>query len=287
MSYHHVRLGVGLIVAVLISFVAAISCLEQFSFGQYALATNENNSSGDLPVWYAGKNAKPGLYLKYFIQENNTNNDIKNYDMTLFFKNYDNSSSRWTVPVYVNDHEGKLINGTFTLEDNFMMATSVSGASASIERYRLAYNNSLDWISVFFAKENGLPLGSLFDWLGSIDRHPLQRDSEQPYTISVPAGNFSTWSYYMINKSSPEGIYRIWINKDLPYPVKGQTLVSHNASDYTIYSFELLAYGESKDVPPDSVIMPEFGSSSGSMIIVSAAAIASSIGFTKYVKSRK
>ena len=254
------------------------------SVGQYALAIGENNSSGELPIWYVGKNAKPGLYLKYAIQENSTGNDIKEYDMTLYFRNHDNSSSHWIVPVYVNDHQGKVVNGTFTIEDDFMIATSVSGASASMERYRLAYNSSLDWISGFFAKEEGLRLGSLFDWLGSIDRQTIQRDSDQPYTISIPAGNFSTWSYYLINKSSPEGIYRIWINKDLPYPVKGQGLSSNSPSDYTIYSFELLAYGESRDVPPESVIIPEFGSLA---ILAITLSMTAAVGVSSKWRARK
>ena len=77
-------------------------------------------------VWYIGKGAKANSYYTYKIQDHDTN-EGQPFTMTLYFKDFNKKGNYWTVPVYVVDDQGKVINGTFHLS---ALDLSVLGTSS-------------------------------------------------------------------------------------------------------------------------------------------------------------
>ena len=67
----------------------------------------ENFSNASADLWYLGKAAKQNMYVKYGIQDNETNNGNP-YEMTIYFKQYNSDKKYWDTQVFV-DYDSKII----------------------------------------------------------------------------------------------------------------------------------------------------------------------------------
>jgi len=73
-------------------------------------------------------------------------------------------------------------------------------------------------------------------------------------SVTVPAGTFDTT---LVTEAG--GQPKSWIDKDLPYPVKGEYLDTGISPPNTIFSFELLSYGYGMPLQqPLTASVPEF-----------------------------
>jgi len=233
------------IVAVL-TMAAIANIAINFSGLQSAYAADDNN-------WYVGKGAKSNMYVTYKIQHQDTNQG-RPFLMTIYFKEFNNTAHYWIAPVFVVD-QGKVINGTFHLSDLDLTALGSSNIPSQMAPYRSAYQNSLAWLAAFVPKPGQALNAPYWGKIASIGGSPIAPGSTAQ--VTVPAGKFDTnlISYH-------KGVdNNIWINKDLPYPVKASTFADVTTGNPPIqYAFELQAIGQGQpNIPKSQQQIPKPG----------------------------
>lgn len=197
--------------------------------------------------WYVGKGAKPNMYVTYKIQSHDTNQG-QPFTMTIYFKEFNDTGHYWVAPVYVND-QGKIINGTFNLSDLDLTALGTSQIPPAMSPYRSAYTSSLEWLSAFVPKPGQSLSSPNWGKIASIGGSPIGPGGQEK--ITVPGGTFDTkvisWHKGVDNK--------IWLNKDMPYPIKAQTFADTTTTNPPLqYAFELQATGQGQPPVPKSVL---------------------------------
>lgn len=196
-------------------------------------------------LWYVGDGAKKGTYLTYKIQDQDTNAG-RPFDMTIYFKEYNNTGKYWIAPTFVVD-EGRVINGTFHLSDLDLTALGSSKIPQEMNKYRSAYSNSLKWLSAFVSKPGQSLTAPYWGKIASIGGSPISPSGKA--TVTEPAGTFDTtvitWHKGVDNN--------IWIKDDLPYPVKAKAFADITTGNPPIqFAFDLLATGQGQPKQPQS-----------------------------------
>ena len=196
-------------------------------------------------LWYVGDGAKKGTYLTYKIQDQDTNAG-RPFDMTIYFKEYNNTGKYWIAPTFVVD-EGRVINGTFHLSDLDLTALGSSKIPQEMNKYRSAYSNSLKWLSAFVSKPGQSLTAPYWGKIAAIGGSPISPGGKA--TVTEPAGTFDTtvitWHKGVDNN--------IWIKDDLPYPVKAKTFADITTGNPPIqFAFDLLATGQGQPKQPQS-----------------------------------
>ena len=199
-------------------------------------------------TWYLGKGVKPNTYFTYKIQDHDTN-EGQPFLMNIYFKEFNSTGKYWIAPVYVVD-QGKVINGTFHLSDLDLAILGSSQIPTEMSPYRSAYTSSLQWLSSFVSKSSAQSLTSAY-WgrTGSIGGSPVAPGGAAK--VTVPAGTFDTtvitWHKGVDNN--------VWINKNMPYPIKAQTFADVTTGNPPIqYAFDLIAKGQGPPPQPKSQI---------------------------------
>jgi hypothetical protein len=198
-------------------------------------------------MWYVGKGAKENTYYTYKIQDGDTNQG-QPFIMTIYFKDYNEAGKYWVAPVFIVDR-GKVLNGTFHLSDLDLTALGSSDIPSEMSPYRSAYANTLQWLESFVPKP-GQSLSAV-NWgkIASIGGSPVNPSGAAK--VTVPAGTFDTTliSYH-------KGVdNRIWVNRDLPFPVKAETYADVTTGNPPIqYAYDLQATGEGQPPAPQSQI---------------------------------
>lgn len=224
--------------SMIVKLIVIMSTLVILSSGFSRLAAADNN-------WYVGQGVKANMYVTYKIQSHDTNQG-QPFTMTIYFKEYNNTGHYWVAPVYIND-QGAIINGTFHLSDLDLTALGSSQIPASMSPYRSAYESSLQWLASFVPKPGQSLSAAYWGKIASIGGSPISPTGQEK--VSVPAGSFDTtlvsWHKGVDNK--------IWINKDMPYPVKAQTYADVTSGNPPVlYQFELLSTGQGQPLIPKS-----------------------------------
>jgi hypothetical protein len=115
--------------------------------------------------------------------------------------------------------------------------------------YRSAYTSSLEWLSAFVPKPGQSLSSPNWGKIASIGGSPIGPGGQEK--ITVPAGSFDTkvisWHKGVDNK--------IYLNKDMPYPIKAQTFADTTTTNPPLqYAFELQATGQGQPPVPKSVL---------------------------------
>lgn len=197
--------------------------------------------------WYVGKGAKAGMYLTYNVQEHDTNQG-QPFNITLYFKEFDSNKHYWIVPVFVVD-KGKVINGTLHLSELDLTALGTSQIPSEMKPYRSAYTSSLDWLAAFVPKPGQSLSAQYWGKIASIGGSPIAPGAQEK--ITVPGGSYDTkvilWHKGVDN--------HIWIDPNLPYPVKAETFADVTTGKPPLqYAFELLQVGQGEPMMPKSVV---------------------------------
>jgi len=205
------------------------------------------NAYGADDKWYVGKGVKPNMYVTYKVQSHDTNQG-QPFTMTIYFKEFNDTGHYWIAPVYVND-QGEIINGTFHLSDLDLTALGSSQLPPAMSPYRSAYTSSLEWLSAFVPKPGQSLSAQYWGKIAAIGGSPIAPGGQQK--ITVPAGSFDTnvisWHKGVDNN--------IWINKDMPYPIKAETFADVvTTNPPVLYAFELQKTGEGQPPLPKSVL---------------------------------
>jgi hypothetical protein len=227
------------IVAALIITATMTSNITDLRSIKKAYAADDNN-------WFLGKGAKPNMYVTYKISEHDTN-EGQPFEMTIWFKQQDKTGN-WIAPVFVVD-QGKVISGTFRLSALDLTALGTSAIPKELSPYRNAYANSLQWLAAFVPKPGQSLSAAYWGKIAAIGGSAIAPSGTAK--VTVPAGTFDTkvitWHKGVDN--------HIWINKDLPYPVKAQTFADVTTGIAPIqYTFDLLAIGQGQPTAPKTQI---------------------------------
>ena len=144
---------------------------------------------------------------------------------------------------------GKGISGTFKLSALDLTALGTSSIPKEMSPYRNAYANSLQWLASFVPKPGQSLSAAYWGKIAAIGGSAISPSGTAKVTL--PAGTFDTkvitWHKGVDN--------HIWINKDLPYPVKAQTFADVTTGIAPIqYTFDLLAIGQGQPTTPKTQI---------------------------------
>lgn len=198
-------------------------------------------------MWYVGKGAKENTYYTYKIQDHDTNQG-QPFTMTIYFKDFNETGKYWIAPVFVVD-KGRVLNGTFHLSDLDLTALGSSVIPKEMSPYRSAYANTLQWLESFVPRP-GQSLSAV-NWgkIGSIGGSPVNPGGAAK--VTVPAGTYDT-TVIAYHKGVDN---RIWVNSNLPYPVKAETYADVTTGNPPIqYVYDLQATGQGQPPAPESQI---------------------------------
>ena len=198
-------------------------------------------------MWYVGKGAKENTYYTYKIQDHDTNQG-QPFTMTIYFKDFNETGKYWIAPVFVVD-KGRVLNGTFHLSDLDLTALGSSVIPNEMSPYRSAYANTLQWLESFVPRP-GQSLSAV-NWgkIGSIGGSPVNPGGAAK--VTVPAGTYDT-TVIAYHKGVDN---RIWVNPNLPYPVKAETYADVTTGNPPIqYVYDLQATGQGQPPAPESQI---------------------------------
>lgn len=198
-------------------------------------------------TWYLGKGAKENTYYTYKIQNADTNQG-QPFTMTIYFKDFNETGNYWIAPVFVVD-KGNVLNGTFHLSDLDLTALGSSDISAEMSPYRSAYANTLQWLESFVPKPGQSLSAANWGKIGSIGGPPVNPGGAAK--VTVPAGTYDT-TLIAYHKGVDN---QIWVNRDLPYPVKAETYADVTTGNPPIqYVYDLQATGQGQPPAPQSQI---------------------------------
>ena len=236
-NYKYTSLASLLIVTVLTYFLLFPSSI---SGGISANAQQDD-------MWYVGKGARENTYYTYKIQDHDTNQG-QPFTMTIYFKDFNETGKYWIAPVYVVDR-GKVLNGTFHLSDLDLTALGSSDIPGEMSPYRSAYANTLQWLESFVPRPGQSLTAVNWGKIGSIGGSPVNPGGSAK--VTVPAGTYDT-TVIAYHKGVDN---RIWVNRDLPYPVKAETYADVTTGNPPIqYVYDLQATGQGQPPTPESQI---------------------------------
>jgi hypothetical protein len=229
--------------AKLTSAVVAIFLLSSTLVISGTIAANAQQDN----MWYLGKGAKENTYYTYKIQDHDTNQG-QPFTMTIYFKEFNDTGKYWIAPVFVVD-KGKVLNGTFHLSDLDLTALGSSQIPAEMSRYRSAYANTLQWLESFVPKPGQSLSAANWGKIGSIGGSPVNPGGAAK--VTVPAGKYDT-TLIAYHKGVDN---RIWVNRDMPYPIKAETYADVTTGNPPIqYVYDLQATGQGQPPAPQSQI---------------------------------
>lgn len=211
--------------------------------------TFKTSSAQQDDTWYIGKSVKANTYYIYNIQDIDVN-DGAPYTMSLYFKEQD-SAGNWVVPVYVVENDGNVIQGTLNLGDNLAIRTSGSTIPKEMNPYIDGYKDSLTWLEAFTSKGKPQSLKAI-SWgkIACIGCGTLDPGGSEKVTAAGTTYDTTVLVNHRGQKDS-----KIWVAKELPYPVKALTYADVTTGVPPVqYAFELKETGSGQPQPPASQI---------------------------------
>lgn len=195
-------------------------------------------------LWYVGEGVKQGMWVKYRIEELDTNNG-RPYEMTIHFREQQ-QDGEWIAPVYVV-FQGKVLQGTLRLGNN-LAALGGSDIPEAMEPFIDGYRGSIQWLESFTQQSSPLSLRQP-SWgkiaaIGGEEVRPLGEEQ-----VTVAGGTFDAtvigWHRGQVDN-------RIWIVNEFPYPVRAETYADITTGQPPIlFRFELLDTGTGQPPVPE------------------------------------
>jgi hypothetical protein len=220
-------------------------------FGASSVALTSSVYAQEDDLWYPGEGVKQDMYIKYRIQEEQTN-DRQPFELTMYFQ--EQVDGDWIVPAFVADAAtGKVIEGTLKLSDSMAYLAGGSQVPAEMNDFIGGYSGSLHWLDAFTTK--GAPLSlTQASWgktasIGGSEVKPSGQES-----ITVPAGSYDT-TVILWHKSVDS---KVWIKNGFPFPIKAEAYADVTTGTPPIqFSFELLETGMGKpEVQTSTDVIP-------------------------------
>lgn len=218
-----------------------------------AMTLNAKSAYAVDDLWYPGEGVKQDMYVKYRIEELDTN-EARPFEMTIYFK--EQVDGNWVAPAFVVD-EGRVINGTLKLAANMQALSGGSGVPPEMNTYISAYHGSLQWLDAFTTKNEPLSL-TAGSWgkTASIGGGEIKPSGTEKVAFAgaqdVCQADSCDSTLIMWHKGVDS---KIWVVNEFPFPVKALTYVDVTTGNQPVqFAFELLATGTGQPEVPGSVI---------------------------------
>ena len=195
-------------------------------------------------LWYPGEGVAQDMYVKYRIQEIDTNNE-QPYEMTMYFQ--EQQDGDWIVPTFVVDDDGTVVQGTMKLSDSMAYLAGGSDVPQEMNDYIGGYSSSIHWLDAFTTKASPLSL-SAASWgriacIGCAEIKPQGQE-----TITVAGESTDTT---VVGWTRGQMTNKIWIENGFPFPVKALTHADVTSGTAPVlFEFELLETGMGQPEAP-------------------------------------
>lgn len=200
-----------------------------------AFAQGDNN-------WYPGEGVKQNMYVKYQIEDFDTN-EKQPYIMTLYFQQQDQDGN-WIVPAAVETDNG-VLNGTLKFSDS-MSPLAGGEVPQEMREFVGGYQNSLLWLDAFTTKSAPLALDA-GSWgkIAAIGGSEVKPAGKEQLTFAGAQSLCGAPSCETTRITWHKGVdSNAWVVNEFPFPVKAQTFADVTTPPAPIqYAYELLETG--------------------------------------------
>jgi hypothetical protein len=201
------------------------------------------------PDWYPGEGVRQDMYVKYRIEDYDTN-ERQPFVMTLYFQQQDQDGN-WIVPAYVETN-GRVLQGTLKLSDT--MSPLLGGeVPQEMRDFVAGYQSSLTWLDAFTTVSAPLSL-TAGSWgkIASIGGSEVRPTGTQQVTFAGAQSLCGATSCDATLVSWHKGVdSNVWVVNEFPFPVKAETYADVTTPPAPIqYRFELLETGSGQPAAP-------------------------------------
>jgi hypothetical protein len=201
------------------------------------------------PEWYPGEGVRQDMYVKYRIEDYDTNSR-QPFVMTLYFQQQDQDGN-WIVPAYV-EANGRVLQGTLKLSDT--MSPLLGGEVPQEMRDFIAgYQSSLTWLDAFTTVSAPLSL-TAGSWgkIAAIGGSEVRPAGTQQVSFAGAQSLCGATSCDATLVTWHKGVdSRVWVVNGFPFPVMAETYADVTTPPAPIqYRFELLETGSGQPTAP-------------------------------------
>jgi hypothetical protein len=225
-------MGSNFVVIVLIALILVVSGTLNMKNSAYAQGGND---------WYPGIGVKQNMYVKYQIQDYDTN-EQQPYVLTLYFK--EQQGNNWIVPAYV-ETGGRVLQGTLKLSDT-MSPLAGGDVPPEMNQFVGGYQDSLLWLDAFTTKSAPLSL-TAGSWgkIAAIGGQEVKPFGTEKVSFAAAQSLCGASACDATRISWRKGVdSNVWVASGFPFPVKALTYADVTTPPQPIqYAFELLETG--------------------------------------------
>jgi hypothetical protein len=208
-----------------------------------------NSAFAQTPEWYPGEGVRQDMYVKYRIQDYDTNNR-QPYTLTLYFQQQDQDGN-WIVPATV-EADGRVLQGTLKLSES-MSPLAGGEVPQEMTDFIGGYQNSLIWLdaasSLFEPKSLTAASWGQIAAIGGQEVKPAGNQQVQFPGAQSLCGAPSCDATLISWRKGVDS--RVWVVNGFPFPVKAETYADVTTPPQPIqYSFELLETGSGQPPAP-------------------------------------
>jgi len=208
-----------------------------------------NSAFAQTPDWYPGEGVRQDMYVKYRIQDFDTNNR-QPYTLTLYFQQQDQDGN-WIVPATVETN-GRVLQGTLKLSES-MSPLAGGEVPQEMTDFIGGYQNSLIWLdaasSLFEPKSLTAASWGQIAAIGGQEVKPAGNQQVQFPGAQSLCGAPSCDATLISWRKGVDS--RVWVVNEFPFPVKAETYADVTTPPQPIqYSFELLETGSGQPPAP-------------------------------------
>jgi hypothetical protein len=208
-----------------------------------------NSAFAQTPDWYPGEGIRQDMYVKYRIQDFDTNNR-QPYTLTLYFQQQDQDGN-WIVPATVETN-GRVLQGTLKLSES-MSPLAGGEVPQEMTDFIGGYQNSLIWLdaasSLFEPKSLTAASWGQIAAIGGQEVKPAGNQQVQFPGAQSLCGAPSCDATLISWRKGVDS--RVWVVNGFPFPVKAETYADVTTPPQPIqYSFELLETGSGQPPAP-------------------------------------
>jgi hypothetical protein len=208
-----------------------------------------NSAFAQTPEWYPGEGIRQDMYVKYRIEDYDTN-ERQPYVMTLYFQQQDEDGN-WIVPAYV-EANGRVLQGTLKLSDT-MSPLAGGEVPQEMTDFIGGYQNSLVWLDAFTTVSAPLSLTAP-NWgkIASVGGQEIKPSGTQQISFAGAQSLCGSTSCDATVVTWRKGVdSRVWVVNEFPFPVMAEAYADVTTPPAPIqYRFELLETGSGQPVAP-------------------------------------
>jgi hypothetical protein len=177
-------------------------------------------------LWTPGSNIADGMNLTYSLT---STSDVSSLKHSIVSMKFNDLKDRWNVTIAIKNGSA-LRDINLNLTKNQLLRTEPIGANN--EKFISPVEASILAIRDIAREPKYLVVGAVWDKIttssSGVDERIANKDS-----ISTPAGTFNVYTLeYQLGNS----VNRIFLNKDLPFPIKAKV---YDEYDKILYEYEL------------------------------------------------